>query len=98
MQGVTTSAVAPFWGILADRGIMKRLAVLTCAEQRDASSPSSWDRKHIIVMGCVLQGLVTMLLSVIDSKLDGTSEQNTFRNYSDLTLSYMMAPHHQDVT
>ena len=26
-------------------------------------------RKHIIVMGCVLQGLVTMLLSVIDSKL-----------------------------
>ena len=24
LQGVTTSAVAPFWGILADRGIMKR--------------------------------------------------------------------------
>jgi hypothetical protein len=49
-------------------------------------------------MGCVLQGLVTMLLSVIDSKLDGTLGQNTFRNYSDLTLSYMMAPNHQDVT
>lgn len=47
IQGVTTSAVAPFWGILADRGNMKR--------------------KHIIVMGCVLQGLVTMLVSVIDS-------------------------------
>lgn len=52
IQGVTTSAVAPFWGILADRGIMKR--------------------KHIIVMGCVLQGLVTMLLSVIDSMVGMT--------------------------
>lgn len=28
-------------------------------------------RKHIIVMGCVLQGLVTMLLSVIDQMLGG---------------------------
>ncbi|CAK9011511.1 unnamed protein product [Durusdinium trenchii] len=52
IQGVTTSAVAPFWGILADRGIMKR--------------------KHIIVMGCVLQGLVTMLLSVIDQMVGMT--------------------------
>jgi len=52
IQGVTTSAVAPFWGILADRGIMKR--------------------KQIIVMGCVLQGLVTMLLSVIDSMVGMT--------------------------
>mmetsp|Transcript_46986 Transcript_46986/g.105543 ORF Transcript_46986/g.105543 Transcript_46986/m.105543 type:complete len:473 (-) Transcript_46986:130-1548(-) len=46
IQGVTSSAVAPFWGILADRGILRR--------------------KTIIVMGCILQGLVTMLLSVVD--------------------------------
>ncbi|CAJ1339195.1 unnamed protein product [Effrenium voratum] len=52
IQGVTTAAVAPLWGIIADRGVMKR--------------------KNIIVMGCVLQGLVTMLLSVIDQMVGMT--------------------------
>ena len=27
LQGVTSSAVAPFWGIIADRGILKRCAL-----------------------------------------------------------------------
>jgi len=52
IQGVTSSAVAPFWGIIADRGILKR--------------------KNIIIMGCILQGLVTMLLSVVDQMVGMT--------------------------
>ncbi|CAE7466129.1 norA [Symbiodinium natans] len=52
IQGVTSSAVAPFWGIIADRGIMKR--------------------KTIIIMGCILQGLVTMMLSVVDQMVGMT--------------------------
>mmetsp|Transcript_11572 Transcript_11572/g.21943 ORF Transcript_11572/g.21943 Transcript_11572/m.21943 type:complete len:554 (-) Transcript_11572:42-1703(-) len=52
IQGVTSSAVAPFWGILADRGILQR--------------------KTIIITGCVLQGLVTMLLSVVDQMIGMT--------------------------
>lgn len=49
VQAVTASLVAPFWGILADRGIMRR--------------------KSIIVMGCVLQGLVTISLAAVDQML-----------------------------
>ena len=54
---------------------MKRPGLLVFAAIND----TTWDqplrnfveliRKQIIVMGCVLQGLVTMLLSVIDSIL-----------------------------
>jgi len=46
IQGVCGCLSAPFWGIIADRGIMKR--------------------KHIIIMGCVLQGVITILLAFVD--------------------------------
>eukprot|EP00933_Yihiella_yeosuensis_P050159 TRINITY_DN47922_c0_g1_i1.p1 TRINITY_DN47922_c0_g1~~TRINITY_DN47922_c0_g1_i1.p1 ORF type:complete len:585 (+),score=104.75 TRINITY_DN47922_c0_g1_i1:78-1832(+) len=46
IQGVTGSVVSPFWGIMADRGIMQR--------------------KTIIISGCILQGLVTMILACVD--------------------------------
>lgn len=46
IQGVFGCLSAPFWGIVADRGLMKR--------------------KNIIIMGCVFQGIVTILLAFVD--------------------------------
>lgn len=53
VQGVFGCLSAPFWGIVADRGLMQR--------------------KNIIIMGCVLQGIVTMLLAFVDQFYTMTS-------------------------
>lgn len=48
-QALCQSAAAPFWGVLADRGILSR--------------------KRILVLGCMGQGIVTMVLSSVDAFL-----------------------------
>mmetsp|Transcript_45847 Transcript_45847/g.132775 ORF Transcript_45847/g.132775 Transcript_45847/m.132775 type:complete len:498 (+) Transcript_45847:65-1558(+) len=46
-QNFALSAVAPVWGVLADRQIM--------------------DRKHLLTLGAVMQGIITMILAAVDS-------------------------------
>lgn len=46
VQALASNFAAPAWGVLADRGTLRR--------------------KTIIVAGCVLQGLITMLLAGVD--------------------------------
>uniref|UniRef100_A0A7S1L9N0 Major facilitator superfamily (MFS) profile domain-containing protein n=1 Tax=Alexandrium catenella TaxID=2925 RepID=A0A7S1L9N0_ALECA len=49
VQALATNIAAPFWGVMADRGIMKR--------------------KWLIVLGCVVQGLITVVLAAVDQLL-----------------------------
>jgi len=46
VQALAGNLAAPVWGVMADRGIMKR--------------------KSLIVLGCVVQGLITVVLAKVD--------------------------------
>mmetsp|Transcript_93808 Transcript_93808/g.297697 ORF Transcript_93808/g.297697 Transcript_93808/m.297697 type:complete len:535 (-) Transcript_93808:53-1657(-) len=46
VQALATNLASPLWGVMADRGVMKR--------------------KWLIVNGCVVQGLITVILAAVD--------------------------------
>jgi len=47
VQALSGNLASPFWGVLADRGTMRR--------------------KSIIVLGCIVQGLITVVLAGVDN-------------------------------